>query len=137
MIESLDSAVRSAPAPLRHVKFTHGAPGQGIISQGGATWLSANASDGKLRTELSTSGGKWLCSPAAITDGDWHRVGVVCSGTDCTLCIDDNEVAKGTRANLASTSGGLYMGAGGKLSPSTFWKGLIDDVRIYNRVAKP
>ena len=110
-----------------------GAPKQGIISQSGVTWLMANAVDGKLATELSSSGAKWLSSPAAITDGNWHRVGVVCSDANCTLYIDDKEVATGTRVKLTSTSGNLYIGATGRLTPGTFWKGLIDEVRIYNR----
>ena len=31
----------------------------------------------------------------------------------------------------------LAIGAGKDLAPGTFWSGLIDDVRIYNRVVKP
>jgi hypothetical protein len=31
----------------------------------------------------------------------------------------------------------LYLGAGSTMAPGSFWKGLIDDVRIYNRVVKP
>jgi hypothetical protein len=30
------------------------------------------------------------------------------------------------------TTGGLYIGAGQALDPSTFFSGLIDEVRIYN-----
>jgi hypothetical protein len=97
----------------------------------------ANTGDGELATELSGSGGKWLSSSGAITDGNWHRVGVVCSGTTCTLCVDDKEVATGTRSKLTSTSGTLSIGATGKLTPGSFWSGLIDDVRIYNRVVQP
>jgi hypothetical protein len=32
---------------------------------------------------------------------------------------------------------GLYFGAGSTLAPSTFWSGLIDDVRIYDRAVTP
>jgi hypothetical protein len=32
---------------------------------------------------------------------------------------------------------GLYIGAGSELMPGTFWSGLIDDVRIYDRAVKP
>jgi hypothetical protein len=31
----------------------------------------------------------------------------------------------------------LYIGAGASLTPGTFWSGLIDDVRIYDRAVKP
>ena len=33
--------------------------------------------------------------------------------------------------------GGLYLGAGKDLAEGSFWSGLIDDVRIYDRVIEP
>ncbi|MFC1762599.1 LamG-like jellyroll fold domain-containing protein [Planctomycetota bacterium] len=33
--------------------------------------------------------------------------------------------------------GDLQIGAGNTLDPGTFWSGLIDDVRIYDRVVTP
>ncbi len=32
---------------------------------------------------------------------------------------------------------GLNIGCGADRAPGSFWSGLIDDVRIYNRVVKP
>jgi hypothetical protein len=32
---------------------------------------------------------------------------------------------------------GLYLGAGADLAPGTFWSGLIDEVRIYDRAIEP
>jgi hypothetical protein len=40
-------------------------------------------------------------------------------------------------ARLESAIGGLYFGTGSALAPETFFSGLIDDVRIYNRAVKP
>jgi hypothetical protein len=77
-----------------------------------------------------------ICSEV-ITDGDWHRVGFVRDGINRILYVDDVEVACDTAANLEAGSGGLYIGAGSRLEPGTFWSGLIDDVRIYNRVVSP
>jgi hypothetical protein len=117
-----------------------GAPGQLILSQvAGANWLMAGASDGALVTELKSSGrtGKALKSSVRVTDGVWHRVGFVWDGTDRILYVDDVEVAKDTQANLANSTGGLCIGAGSTMSPASFWKGLIDDVRIYDRAVKP
>lgn len=34
-------------------------------------------------------------------------------------------------------SGGLYIGTGNAMEPGTYWSGLIDDVRIYNRPVRP
>jgi hypothetical protein len=38
---------------------------------------------------------------------------------------------------LAASAGGLYIGAGMNLAPGSFWSGLIDDVRVYNRAVQP
>jgi hypothetical protein len=115
-----------------------GSGGQVIVSQaGGAHWLTVT-SEGALMTELRQSGrqGKPLTSAAVITDGAWHRVGLVWDGTNRILYVDGMEVSQDTQTGLANALGGLYLGAGGTLAPGTFWSGLIDDVRIYNRAVK-
>ena len=117
-----------------------GGPGQVVVSQvNGANWVMAGASDGGLATELQSSGrtGKALKSAASITDGGWHRVGFVWDGSNRVLYVDDVEVAKDTQTNLAASSDVLYLGAGANLPSGSFWKGLIDDVRIYDRAVKP
>jgi hypothetical protein len=118
-----------------------GAPGQVIVSQAdGAAWLAAGTG-GALKTQLSTGGTPSLTSSAVITDGQWHRIGLVSDGSVRFLYVDDIEVARDTQSNLAGATGGggsgLYIGAGGTLSPGSFWSGLIDDVRIYNRAVTP
>jgi len=117
-----------------------GAPGQVILSQaGGANWLMAGASDGSLVTELKSSGrtAKALKSAVSITDGAWHRIGLVWDGSNRILYVDDIEVASDVQAGLAGTYKGLNFGAGSTLAPASFWSGMIDDVRIYNRAVKP
>jgi hypothetical protein len=118
-----------------------GAPGQVIISQKGtANWLLADSS-GKLITELKAAGtsGQTLVSQAIITDGDWHRIGFVWKDFKRILFVDDVEVARdaNNQSNFAASNGGLYIGAGKNLEPGTFFSGLIDDVRIYNRAMTP
>jgi hypothetical protein len=71
------------------------------------------------------------------TIGNWHRVGFNWDGSNRVLYVDDMEVARDPQANLPSFTGGLHIGAGSTLAPGTFWKGLIDDVRIYDRAVKP
>jgi len=117
-----------------------GAPGQTIISQvDGANWLSADPSAGKLMTELRSPGraGRPLVSQTVITDGNWHRIGLVWDGSNRILYVDDVDVAKDTQAGLAGSNSGLHIGAGKGLEPGSFWSGLIDDVRIYNRAVVP
>ena len=115
-----------------------GAPGQTIVSQaGGANWLMA--ADGALMTELNGTGrvAKPLVSAVNITDGAWHRVGFTWDGTNRILYVDDVEVATDAQTSLTGSAGGLYIGADSALSDGTFWSGLIDDVRIYNRAVRP
>jgi hypothetical protein len=117
-----------------------GAPGQVILSrEGQADWLMADASRGSLMTELKNAGraGRALCSLTPVTDGDWHRVGLTWDGSDRVLYVDDIEVARDAQASLPSSTGALYFGAGGKLAAGSFWSGLIDDVKIYDRAVKP
>jgi len=117
-----------------------GGPGQVILSQqAGANWLMAAAPQGSLRTELKGVGrfGSPLASPSVIANGAWHRVGLVWDGKIRVLYVDDVEVARDTPSSLAASAGGLNIGAASNLAPGTFWSGLIDDVRIYNRAVKP
>jgi len=115
-----------------------GAPGQVIISQTGdfvGTWLGVDPSDGKLMTGFSEIYFGALVSETVITDGQWHHVGFVYD-TDTfhrRLYVDGAQVAEDTTAVAGlSSDGGLYIGAGKDLDATSFFSGLIDDVRIYN-----
>jgi hypothetical protein len=117
-----------------------GLPGQTIISQADdANWLSANISDGVLRTELKGGGraGSTLVSQTVITDDNWHRIGLTWDGANRILYVDDIVAAQDTQANLLGSESGLYIGAGNTLDEDTLFQGLIDDVQIYNRAITP
>ena len=114
-----------------------GAPNKVIVSQAaGADWLYLNQY-GMLTTDLKASGreGRSLTSDAYVLDDQWHRVALVWDGTNRALQMDGVEVGEDTQAGLAARSGNLLIGAGN--DSSTFWTGLIDDVRIYNRAVQP
>ena len=116
-----------------------GATGRVIVSQAsGADWLYLNQY-GMLTTGLNdgSRNAKSLSSDAFVTDDQWHRVVLAWDGTNRTLQMDGVEVARDTQPNLAASSGSLHIGAGKYLGTTTFWSGLIDDVRIYNRAVTP
>jgi len=116
------------------------APGQTIISQvDGADWVRADPSDGALMTPLTGSGrsGGPSLSQTVITDGNWHRIGLVWDGLNRTLYVDDVPVAQDTQTGSSNSVGGLNIGCGTSFEPYSFFSGLIDDVRIYNRAVKP
>ena len=117
-----------------------GAPGQVIFSQAnGANWLMADASQGLLMTELTNSGrlAGSLCCQTTIADGDWHRAALVCDGSNRILYVDDVAAAQDVMTNFTGSFGNLLIGTGSTSAPGTFWSGLIDEVRIYNRAVKP
>jgi hypothetical protein len=137
----------SAPAVLNpaegpfsvFVWINGGAPGQVIIAQQTVSdWLSLDT-EGNLMTDIKCSGrlGGPLLSEATITDGQWHRVGLVWDGSNRTLMVDDVIVAEDTPTTLESSGRGLYIGVGKDFSADTFFSGLIDDIHIYNRAVKP
>jgi hypothetical protein len=123
-----------------------GAPGQVILSQvdaptergvkPGSTWLSTDASEGKLMAGL-THAVLPLKSDFVITDDQWYEVGLVYDGSSKYLYVDGAEVAKDDLRPLLGNDGGLYIGAGKDLEPSSFFSGLIDNVRIYDRAVTP
>jgi hypothetical protein len=111
-----------------------GAPGQVVLSQsGGVNWLCADPSEGYLMTELRSSGddGCDLISETVITDGQWHRIGLVWDGSNRTLYVDDVVVAKDTQDSLNGSTNSLYIGTGSIMQPGTYWIGLLDDICIY------
>ncbi len=114
-----------------------GGAGQVILSQddsaGGVNWLAANEI-GRLTTQLG--GNRILAAREAITDGQWHEVGLVWDGTSRTLHVDGAAVAADNPAAPTSSAGGLNIGAGKNLAPGTFWSGLIDEVWVYKGVVR-
>jgi N-acetylneuraminic acid mutarotase len=116
-----------------------GAPGQVVLSQAdGANWLAIDA-EGNLMTELTGPGRSAgpLFTETVITDGQWHRIGLVWDGLNRMLYVDDVVVAEDTQIGLLSSDGGLYIGCGKDMESGTYFSGLIDDIRIYNRVVRP
>jgi len=123
-----------------------GSPGQAVISQTdgagtGRSWLAADLSGGELMTGVRKvgRGGAPLISEFVITDGEWHRIGLVWDGSYRHLYADDEEVAVDTVLweVLESADGGLYFGADNTLEAASFFSGLIDDIRIYDQVITP
>jgi len=125
-----------------------GAPEQVIISQTdgidgtGNTWLGLDASSGNLMTALVPPPvGRFITQPmiseAVVTDDQWHYIGFVWDGSYRSLYVDGIEVARDANpiilAPLKSSTGGLNIGTGKDLDAVTFFSGMIDDVRIYNK----
>jgi len=117
-----------------------GAPGQVVLSQtGAANWLCTDSVEGYLMTELKEAGrmGKSLLSQVYITDDFWHRIGFVWDGSKRMLYVDGVVVAQDMQDGLIGSKNGIYIGCGKGMEIGTYFSGLIDDVRIYNRAVSP
>jgi hypothetical protein len=138
IISSVD--LNPAKGPFSVVVWIKGgAPGQVIISRpSGSDWLAINT-EGKLMTllkSLDQSDGP-LLSQEIITDGKWHRIGLVWDGLRRKLNIDGVTVAEDTLDGLNPLGGGLYIGVGESFEADSFFSGLIDEIRIYKRAVSP
>lgn len=135
------SALNPATGPFSVLAWVKGgAPGQTVVSQaGGANWLMADAVHGALMTELSKTAqpGNAPSSQMVITDGNWHRIAFTWDGANRRLYVDSVLAAEDVQESLAASSGNLVLGASKNMAPATFWSGLIDDVRIYERAVMP
>lgn len=115
----------------------NGAPGQTVVCEShGADWLAIDPK-GCLMTGLATLGRSMgpLLSGTVITDTRWHHIGLVWDGSYRHLYVDGVEAAMDTakQARMKGAYGDLCFGAGGTLAPGTFFTGLLDDIRIYNK----
>ncbi len=138
-----DEVLNPADGPFSILAWIKGGePGQVMISQvGGTPWLVADPSEGALMTELLPIQERVAVSPlvseVTVTDGIWHRIALIWDGVNRSLCVDGMLVASDELAGLVENDGGLYIGCGAGQAPDTFFSGLIDDVRIYNRAVRP
>ena len=87
-----------------------------------------------MRTRFGSSP---MTSGTVIADGQWHQIALVYDGTTRTLYVDGVAVTEDEPAGMQDEWGRLYIGCGADQAQGTFFTGLIDDVRIYNRVVRP
>ena len=86
------------------------------------------------RHRLTLAGGisDYLDSGQGPTIGEWQHIAATFSGSTARYYVNGVEVASRTVNNGAGASDTWRIGAYGG-SPSGFFDGVIDDVRIYNR----
>ena len=148
LLDGIDGCVITGLAPARNPAdgpfsifawVKGGAPGQVIVSQQIASdWLALDG-EGCLMTDLKSSdqNAEPLSSETVITDGRWHRIGLVWDGSKRMLYVDGVAVAEDTQSGLEGSKNSLYIGVSKDYVTGTFFSGLIDDIRIYNRAVSP
>jgi YD repeat-containing protein len=102
----------------------------------GPIWLFTDRNS-YLSTTLRVSGSIGLFSTySGHTDGYWHHVAMVYDGKRRYLYADGDLVASDSSdlsGSLEACDGNLYIGAHKGLGALSFWEGLIDEARVYDR----
>ena len=75
--------------------------------------------------------------PFFLSSSSLKTLGFVWDGTTRALYVDEQEVIRDGQPQLASSDRGLVIGGGAMSMAVTYFGGMIDDVRIYNRVVRP
>jgi len=82
---------------------------------------------------LWNGGAQSVTSSTVIPQDKWHHVAVIYKSGTATLYIDG--VADGTASSLSApvaTTESFYIAAAGKGTPTAFFKGNIDEVRVWD-----
>jgi hypothetical protein len=88
--------------------------------------------NGRYMLTLSASADNYLDSGVAPAVGTWQHVAVTFNGSVAKFFVDGAEVASRSFAGDVGTANTWRVGAY-RSTPTGFFDGLIDDVRIYNR----
>ena len=103
-------------------------------SSGYGSYGLYTGSSGGLKFYIGSSG-TYIASPDAgtgIWDGNWHHVVGTYDGAKVRLYVDGIQVGSGTEAtvSIAYNDNNFYIGS---YASGSYFNGLIDEVRIYNR----
>jgi len=89
-------------------------------------------SSGKIEMSWGASGAQKITSNTIIPGNVWHQVAVIYNGTTASLYIDGVLDKSANLTPPASTTQSFYIAAAGKLTHSSFFKGNIDEVRVWD-----
>ncbi|MCA0131917.1 choice-of-anchor D domain-containing protein [Winogradskyella alexanderae] len=73
-----------------------------------------------------------LISNTAVPDDEWHEVAVIYDGTTVKLYIDGVEDNSANRTPPVATDENFYIAAAGKNTPTQYFRGNIDEVRVWD-----
>jgi len=90
-------------------------------------------STGRFEVSWKNGSTQTITSDVVIPVGEWHHLAVIYKSGKATLYIDGVEDKNLTLAAPPVTAQSFYIGAAGKNSPTAFFKGNIDEVRIWNK----
>jgi len=103
--------------------------GNGACGPGNGFLMYADTS-GKLNFDYPCDKGP--AGATTITDGAWHQVGIVKDATSRILYVDGKVDGSGAVSTMNVITNTFYIGRA-TYNNSNYTRGIIDDVRIYNR----
>ena len=74
-----------------------------------------------------------LNASIAIPQDEWHHISVIYDGTRATFYIDGMEDTSAVRNNPVNSDQHFLVAASNHLSPTRFFDGTIDEVRVWNQ----
>ncbi len=98
--------------------------------------LYANTEAGKPSGHVFTSADNGVTGPDSLPAGAWSHVATTWDGTTSRLFVNGEEVASRPLSGTAVVSGGALR-IGGNAIWAEWFKGSIDEVRVYNRALTP
>jgi hypothetical protein len=74
-----------------------------------------------------------LTSTVVIPENEWHHVAIVYASGTGTLYIDGVPDTSASRTAPVATTQSFYIAAAGKNTPTAYFKGNIDEVRVWDK----
>ncbi|MEZ4803440.1 MAG: LamG-like jellyroll fold domain-containing protein [Gelidibacter sp.] len=87
---------------------------------------------GKLQIYWRNGSNQTLLANTTIPENEWHHVAAIYDGTKIYLYIDGVLDKSANRTPPVDTDESFYIAAAGKLTPTQYFKGNIDEVRVWN-----
>ncbi|MHC4462693.1 MAG: LamG-like jellyroll fold domain-containing protein [Planctomycetota bacterium] len=108
---------------------------QAIVGQGDNSWrLHRSSSSNNIAWGTNGLSPKDLTGSVNVNDGQWHHIAGVYDGTQKRLYMDGNlDASSSSTGNINNSSYNVNIGENAQAT-GRYWDGLIDDVRVYNRV---
>jgi hypothetical protein len=108
--------------------------GWGQLGVVGGRWTVVLDEAGRLRTEAY---GGYVLGTQTLADGKWHHIAVTMAGPmtdDIRLYVDGRpEMISDFKSLLVNTASGSDVGIGSNIDMPNYFKGLLDNVLIYDR----
>lgn len=89
--------------------------------------------DNRIEMYWKNGSNQTLTSNTAIPDNEWHHVAAIYNGSNLSIYIDGVLDRQANRTAPVNTNESFYIAAAGKNTPTAFFRGNIDEVRVWDR----